>query len=534
MQENKKSKKERLEKLRMLLDNPSRKDLHTEDEKYLASLHKRLDSSKERVVYVHKHRMEEADEVDPLKPQVEIHQRKHEKAPVMPELKEFKPVEEEVSPDEEISDLQKGEDLFEVEKVEVKGPEFVEVKPKEVKEEEKENITPVETPSDLKEEKLPEWEPVETEKVKTKKVDEKKIEGKTIKLDEIKEEKTKPEIIEPAPVELITKSSEWEPVDTKEEIPVEEKFEIDKKILEPEVERERKINLFKDIESIDWETAILLYDNGFTSIDALKDASIKDLTKVKGIKKRMAKKIINELEKREKESLTEEKVEEGFKEIEQEPVSGEEDELPIDEEEVDLEEYFIIEEKSEEDAKKVDEEIAKHKFEDDERLEDVFKGLNSINNEIALLLFENGINSIDVLRETPIKKLTKIKGIRRKIAKEIKKELKELDERSNVEDYKTIERDVLSNELSTHDADDEWEAYDEQEISEEELKEIKAYRHGDYTLYQKKIETESGKDRIVRFFSKAEPDGSEPIELPKGFEVKVNKKTGVPYLKKKK
>ena len=42
-----------------------------------------------------------------------------------------------------------------------------------------------------------------------------------------------------------------------------------------------------------------------------------------------------------------------------------------------------------------------------------------------------------------------------------------------------------------------------------------------------------GKTRIVRFFSKTEPDEGEPIELPKEYEVKENKKTGVPYIKKK-
>jgi hypothetical protein len=60
------------------------------------------------------------------------------------------------------------------------------------------------------------------------------------------------------------------------------------------------------------------------------------------------------------------------------------------------------------------------------------------------------------------------------------------------------------------------------------------FRHGDYSLYKKEIKTKSGKKRIVRFFSKAEPDEGKPIELPKGYQVKLNKKTGLPYLKRKK
>ena len=520
MQENKKSKKERLEKLRMLLDDPSKKDLHPEDEKYLTSLSKRLDSSKERVAYVHKQHKDETGEVDPLKPQVVIHERERVKTPVIPELKEFKEVEEEIKPEKEIESLQKDEDLYEVEKVEVEGPEFVEVTPKETKEEVEEEKAPEETPETIKDEKLPEWEPIEVEKTKDKKAE-------LTEIEEVKEE-TKPDATA-APVELLTESSKWEPIkddEIKEEKPVEEK-----EISEPEMDRDSKIRIFKDIESIDWEMAILLYDNGITSIDVLKDASLKDLTKIRGVKKKLAKNIKKELEEKEKEPLPIE--EEGFQEIEQEPASVEEDKLPIDEKEADQEEYFIVEGKTEDDAEKVEEEISKYEFEDDKRL-DVFKEIKSIDDKIAVLLYDNGIISIDALREKTIKELTKIKGIRKKVAKEIKTELNEMDERADVDDS-AIEKDVLTGESSIQSTDEEeWEAYDEHETPDEELKEIKAHRHGEYTLYEKKIELGSGKKRTVRFFSKGEPEDSEPIELPDDFEVKVNKKTGVPYLKKKK
>ena len=81
---------------------------------------------------------------------------------------------------------------------------------------------------------------------------------------------------------------------------------------------------------------------------------------------------------------------------------------------------------------------------------------------------------------------------------------------------------------------DAWESFDEDKISESRMRDIKGFRHGDYTLYAKEIKTKSGKKRIVRFFSKAEPEEGEPIELPKGYKVEKNEKTGVPYLKKKK
>jgi hypothetical protein len=56
-----------------------------------------------------------------------------------------------------------------------------------------------------------------------------------------------------------------------------------------------KIKAFKEIESIDEDTAILLYDNGFTNIDSLKNSSFRDLIKIEGIKRKTAKKIFKEL-----------------------------------------------------------------------------------------------------------------------------------------------------------------------------------------------------------------------------------------------
>ncbi len=64
------------------------------------------------------------------------------------------------------------------------------------------------------------------------------------------------------------------------------------------IDLDDKIEAFKDMKSIDEATAILLYDNGFKSTDDLKYASIKDIIKIKGIRKKDAKKIINEIEER--------------------------------------------------------------------------------------------------------------------------------------------------------------------------------------------------------------------------------------------
>jgi len=59
----------------------------------------------------------------------------------------------------------------------------------------------------------------------------------------------------------------------------------------------------------------------------------------------------------------------------------------------------------------------------DEKNNSVFSSIESIDDKISVLLIENGIDSIEKLNDTPINNLTKIRGIRKKIAKQIKKEV---------------------------------------------------------------------------------------------------------------
>ena len=330
----------------------------------------------------------------------------------------------------------------------------------------------------------------------------------------------------PSPVELSAKSSEWSPVIEGE---LEEK-EIPEE--EPSIDKDCKIEAFKDIKSINDETAVLLYDNGYTTIDSLTIASLRDLTKIKGIKRNTAKRIKKEIKQKSELELVDTETEEPEKEdkfiIDEEKSKkdevGEIDEKILEYEPIESEEEVFEEEEEVEDIPfiKVDE-------------EDVFNDIKSIDEKIAKLLKENGINSIYDLRNTAIKELTKIKGIKRKIAKQIKKEAEEVTAdryAKEIASKETFERG--KNPLIREEDEDEWESFDEDKISESRTKEIKGFRHGDYTLYVKEIETKSGKKRTVRFFSKAEPEGAEPIELPKGYKVGKNKKTGLPYLKKKK
>jgi ERCC4-type nuclease len=395
------------------------------------------------------------------------------------------------------------ETLYDVEKVEVEGPEFIEVKPKKIEEKppvKKEEIPKKEETEEIKEEKLPEWQPVDIKKpevaVKEKK-EEEKPEPETEVFLSVEEKKEEFEAEEEFKLEeeVVVK----ERVKTKEEKKKTHVKEKREKKLE-DLERKNKIDVFKEIESIDENTAVLLYDNGFMSIDDLKDISAKDLSRIKGIKKKLAKNIKKE-------------------------ISAKFVEAPI------------ISNGEKPSVKKIE--------------KDVFKNIKSIDQETSKLLYENGITSIEVLKDTPIKQLTKIKGIKRKLAKKIKKELKAISKKTDengdypsseqvtgewkIEDVdeKPSEKRLKKNPL-IEEVEEEWDSFYDEDKAEQETEETKGYMHGDYTLYEKQVKIGKGKKRVVHFFSKAEPEDGEPIDLPPGFEVKVNKKTGVPYLKKKK
>ena len=232
-------------------------------------------------------------------------------------------------------------------------------------------------------------------------------------------------------------------------------------------------------------------------------------------------------------------------ELEPEEVKEDENEYLMDDEELSISEAEEIDHKIK-DYKPLEPEEEFFKDEEVEDIppiksdeEDVFKNISSVDEKIAKLLKENGINSIYDLRNTTIKDLTKIKGIKRKIAKQIKKEVEKISADKYAEEIlpKESSKDSFEREENPfikEEEEEEWESFDEDKISDSELRGIKGFRHEEYTLYAKEINTKLGKKRTVRFFSKAEPEGGEPIELPKGYKVEKNKKTGLPYLKKKK
>jgi len=63
--------------------------------------------------------------------------------------------------------------------------------------------------------------------------------------------------------------------------------------------------------------------------------------------------------------------------------------------------------------------------------------------------------------------------------------------------------------------------------------EIMAYTHEGWTLYTRNVKLKGGRNQTIYFFSKRTPKSGSPCELPNGYSVGVNKRTGLPYLKKK-
>ena len=58
-------------------------------------------------------------------------------------------------------------------------------------------------------------------------------------------------------------------------------------------------------------------------------------------------------------------------------------------------------------------------------------------------------------------------------------------------------------------------------------------RYKGYTLYRKEITLTDGSKKVIHFFSKEETDEGEPSPLPKGYEIKLDRKTGIPFIRRK-
>jgi hypothetical protein len=60
----------------------------------------------------------------------------------------------------------------------------------------------------------------------------------------------------------------------------------------------------------------------------------------------------------------------------------------------------------------------------------------------------------------------------------------------------------------------------------------KVFRYGEYTLYKRDVCLKGGKLVLIHFFSKHEPKSGTPTVMPDGYEIGINDRSKMPYLKK--
>jgi len=58
------------------------------------------------------------------------------------------------------------------------------------------------------------------------------------------------------------------------------------------------------------------------------------------------------------------------------------------------------------------------------------------------------------------------------------------------------------------------------------------YTYGDYRLYSREVMLRGDRPQNIYFFAKHEPKSGNPSRMPRGYTVKVNERTGMPFLKK--
>jgi hypothetical protein len=161
-----------------------------------------------------------------------------------------------------------------------------------------------------------------------------------------------------------------------------------------------------------------------------------------------------------------------------------------------------------------------------------YPGIESIDAKTAELLYKNGYFSLENLRDATIDDLVQIQGIKRKLAKKIKQEVQQKTMPPPEPEFVPTKQKIRVNKQKKEPEDTkEWETYHGDEISDAPPL---SCTYDSYTLYKRETRRAGGKKTTVYFFSKEKPDKGTPTQLPDGYHIAVNKKTRVPYLKKKK
>lgn len=161
-----------------------------------------------------------------------------------------------------------------------------------------------------------------------------------------------------------------------------------------------------------------------------------------------------------------------------------------------------------------------------------FKGIESIDDHTGELLYRNGYFSLDDVRKATVDDLVQIRGIKRKLAKTIKKEVEQKTTPKTDEEFVSISKKPSAKKPKKQPEDvTEWETFSVN--NHEDVFQPRGATYKEYTLY-KKARGKGAEKTTVHFFSKEKPTSGTPVPLPIGYEIAVNKRTKIPYLKKKK
>jgi hypothetical protein len=162
-----------------------------------------------------------------------------------------------------------------------------------------------------------------------------------------------------------------------------------------------------------------------------------------------------------------------------------------------------------------------------------FTGIKSIDDTTAELLYKHGYFSIENLRDATVDDLTQIPRINRKLARQIKTEIDEKGIETETPEFipkkhkKTKKKEKKKPARST-----EWEPSVSQ-VKKQKKPSPSICTYKEYTLYRRKTKRRDGKKSAFHYFAKKKSYKGSPAPLPEGYHIVVNKKNGVPYLKKK-
>lgn len=481
MSQEKKPQVDDLTKLRRILDNssdPALESLLSHNEKILESVRRRLRGDS---VYPSSQSAGFFPRFTSMEPKVFIHEITPVRPRFIPPLPKIEPsatlpkfeLVSESKPPEEIQTQEpifNSESLFEVEKADVNLPEFVEVTPREPSPPAPETEQQIQQKdTSINQPDLPEWQPVEEEHHPEQPQPDESLTGETI-----------PEFEQ---VGILTTPEKPEKQIEEEPGPEKQAF------MDISCEKQAEESLEPSFQILSkWETR---------EAKKAQKAKEREAKKLQKVERKRLREVKKEEERRAKQTMEE-----------QPPVPPlqKEQKAPLE-----------FESTSQTPWMKIDLEA--------------FKGIESIDETIAELLYTHGYFSIDNIKDATLDDLVQIRGIRRKLAKQIKKEIEQKTFVSGSQEFVPLTQKTTKKKPSTKKLKDaaEWESYSVRDKPTQSHPSACTYKG--YTLFKREM-TRNKKKTTIHFFSKEKPTKGRPTQLPDGYQIAVNKKTGVPYLKK--